>query len=61
MEALSISAIIAGVGGIVIALDTHIKHSSCWGIQIDTYAPNEVAQSPQPNTPQTNPKFETIV
>lgn len=59
MDALSISAIIAGVGGILIALYTHIKHSSCWGVEIDTYAPNEVVHSPQ--TPQITHKLETIV
>lgn len=65
MDVLSITAIIAGVGGIVISLYTHIKHSKCCGFEIDTYSPTEVAQhqsviNSQPNTPDTT-KRETIV
>lgn len=63
MDAVSITAIIAGVGGIVIALYTHIKHSKCWGFEVENFNPNEVVQpviNSQPNTPNTN-KRETNV
>ena len=66
MDAVSITAIIAGVGGVVIALYTHIKHSKCWGLEVDTYSPNEVVQpqlvvNSQLNTPKSSHRVETNV
>ena len=51
MDSLSIVAIIAGIGGVVVAIYTHIKHSKCLGVEIDTYNPSEFPNAP-PNTPQ---------
>ena len=54
MDTIGIVAIIAGVGGVIIALYTHIKHSKCLGLEIDTYNPSEIPNitiTPH-NTPQ---------
>jgi hypothetical protein len=54
MDPIGIVAIIAGVSGLVVAILTHIKHSTCCGFGIDTYDPNQtpIIQTPQP-TPIT--------
>ena len=39
MEALLITAIITGLTGLSVAVFTHIKHSSCWGVDIETRTP----------------------
>jgi len=62
MDAIAIAGIVSGVSGILIAIYTHVKHSSCFGITIDTYSPNELAQQPQSqiviNTPPNTPELK---
>ena len=43
MDPLILTAVITGIGGVVIAILTHIKHSACLGkcFEIDTYSPSE--------------------
>ena len=55
MDALSVAAIIAAVGGLAVAVFTHIKHSNCYGMTIDTYEPSPPAPTPAP-TPAPSPK-----
>jgi hypothetical protein len=63
MDSLAIAGIVSGITGILIAVYTHVKHSSCFGITIDTYSPSEIAQQPQPqniiiNTPHNTPELK---
>jgi hypothetical protein len=62
MDAISIVAIIAGIGGVVVALISHISKSKCLNcVEIDTYNPSEFPNTP-PNTPQiTHTSLETKV
>ena len=39
MEALLITAIITGLTGLSVAVFTHIKHSTCLGVNIETRTP----------------------
>ena len=50
MDSLGIIGIISGVGAILIAIYTHIKHSKCFGIEIDNFEP------PIIGTPQATPQ-----
>jgi len=36
MDAIAITAIIAGCSALIVAILTHIKHSECWGVNITT-------------------------
>ena len=49
MDSISIIAIIAGCTALVVAILTHVRHSTCFGIEVDTY------EQPQTtiNTPET--------
>ena len=58
MDTVGIVAIIAGVGALLTAIYTHIKHSQCFGVVIDTYNPSEI-----PNitiTPHNTPQLQHI-
>jgi antitoxin (DNA-binding transcriptional repressor) of toxin-antitoxin stability system len=35
----SLIAIITASGALVVSIITHIKHSECWGVSIDTTTP----------------------
>ena len=69
IDSLVIAALTTGISGILIAIYTHIKHSSCCGFSIDTYSPNELAQQLQPqivittppNTPELKHSQETRI
>jgi len=36
MDAIAITAIIAGCSALLVAVLTHVKHSECWGLNITT-------------------------
>ena len=36
MDVTVIVAIASGITGLVVAVLTHIKHSECWGVKVDT-------------------------
>ncbi len=60
MEALMITAIITGLTGLSVAVFTHIKHSSCFGVTVDTRTPPTHSPTTSPvvspiNTPITTP------
>ena len=38
MDVTVIVAIASGITGLVVAVLTHIKHSECWGMKVDTTA-----------------------
>ena len=59
-SSLAIAGISTGIVSIILAIFTHLKHSTCFGITIDTYSPSEIAQQTQPqniiiNTPPNTP------
>lgn len=51
MDSLSITAIIAGVGALIVSILTHIKHSKCFGVDLTTT---------QSTTPTTIKKFNQL-
>jgi hypothetical protein len=60
MDGIAIAGIVSGISGILIAIYTHVKHSECCGLKLDTYSPNELQpQQQQPsiiiNTPHNTP------
>ena len=54
MEALLITAIITGLTGLSVAVFTHIKHSSCYGLDIET-------RTPPTHSPTTSPVVSPVV
>ena len=36
IDTISLVAILTASGALVVSILTHIKHSSCWGVSIDT-------------------------
>jgi hypothetical protein len=58
MDAVSIVAIIAGVGGVVISIYTHIKHSKCCGLEVDNFDPQLI---PQPSPIISQKTHETQI
>ena len=54
MDTIGIVAVIASASALLTAIYTHIKHSQCFGLEIDTYNPSEIPNitiTPH-NTPQ---------
>lgn len=49
IDPITLIAIITGIGGLIVSILTHIKHSSCFGVEIDTRTPQP--STPIPNTP----------
>jgi len=45
-----IVAIASGITGLGVAVLTHIKHSECWGVKVDTTAPDLPEQQKRENT-----------
>ena len=64
IDSLSIAALATGSISVIIALLTHLKHSSCCGLSVDTYSPSEIANQPQivintpPHTPHNTPELK---
>ena len=46
MDALSITAIITGLGGLAVAVFTHIKYSKCYGFEVETREEPRIHPSP---------------
>ena len=62
MDSISVVAIIAGVGAILIAIYTHIKHSKCFGVEIDNFPPSEIQHNTTPQgTPQITRSLESNI
>ncbi len=36
IDTISLVAILTASGALVVSILTHVKHSSCWGITVDT-------------------------
>lgn len=61
MDALTITAIIASVSGLLVAICTHVKHSKCFGIDVETRDPVPVVIQAQPSprhSPTTTRKLD---
>lgn len=60
MDTIAITALASSIGAILVAVYTHVKHSSCCGFTIDTYSPSELQPSQviintPPHTPHNTP------
>jgi hypothetical protein len=55
MDILAITALASSIGAILVAVYTHVKHSSCCGFTIDTYSPSELQPQIIVNTPYNTP------
>lgn len=49
MDALTITAIVASVSGLLVAICTHVKHSKCFGVDIETRDPVQPLVQVQPS------------
>ena len=61
MDALSITAFSSGIVAILVAIFTHLRHSECCGLKLDTYTPNELQPQiviSQPTTPHNTPQIK---
>ena len=63
IDSLAIAGLSSGIVAVLIALLTHLKHSSCCGLSVDTYSPSELQPQPQiiisqPATPHNTPTIE---
>ena len=57
MDPIALAAIIAAAGAIIIGIFNHIKHSSCCGVDIENFEP----QQPQPQPQQAPTRIIEIV
>jgi len=63
IDSLVIASLATASISVIIALLTHLKHSSCCGLSVDTYSPSELQPQPQiiisqPATPHNTPTIE---
>jgi hypothetical protein len=60
-DPIVITAIIAGVGSLILSIISHVKYSECWGAKITMTAQNITPTTPTPNATLVLPTETTPI